>query len=590
MGWFDGVRKKLQGRDGPDAESAAPARPDLAEFFGSAGSGKAPPVPPPAPLPPPPRVLQQPAPSPPADRPVAAPASAVPQPVVQDVVQDALDTRPQIKEPAAAPTRPVDAILAFVARDDDTATDVVAPLSAADDDDDAPTSTVDPAEDPRIAEASAVADVEPIHDVEDSRIAIDVRWDVRSAPAAEGAVVHALVSLTPEGSPLVGTHGHAVLHLILALDLSASMRRADKYPVLRKALATLLDHLHEDGGEDIHLSVVAFGRGSEYVLRDVRARTLSVDALQSAVEAARVRFTNYTDVAGALERAFRIARRSHRDDPRMPIRVMVLTDGRPQDIPSAEAAMSRLRSQPADVDCLCFGEDADVETMKKLISGGRGGTVKHVDPQSLGDAFGRIADVAKRVIAKRTLVDVDLREDVLGGGAWRFRPGRHDFGARAFTDGRHFAVDLGTVESERTYSIVLRLRIPPSSPGETEAGRVTVRIPGVGGPRTFEAALTLARHPGKAPGEADPIVRQALEIVDAGIAKDPSAQLRSLKARRALHQQERRDARSLAVIDRAIALLESGGTLDDLTPAEHAVLSAHTRTVHARRPSASSAS
>lgn len=578
MGWLDGVRKKLQGRDGPDDGAAAPPRRDLAEFFGAAGTGKAPAVPPPAPLPPAPRVVQ-PIPT------LQAVAPAPAQPADLPAEPDALDIRPQVTEPAEAPTKPVDAILALLARDDDTATDIVAPIA----DDDTPTSSID-ASDAHTDELHAVAEPEPVHDTEDSRIGIDIRWDVRSAPAAEGSVVHALVSLTPEGSPLVGTHGHAVLHLILALDLSASMRRPDKYPVLQKALGTLLNHLHEDGARDIHLSVVAFGRGAEYVLRDVRARTLTVAKLLAAVEAAKVRFTNYTDVAGALERAFRIARRSHHDDPRMPIRVMVLTDGRPQDIPSAQASMERLRSQPADVDCLCFGEDADVETMKKLISGGRGGTVKHVDPQSLGDAFGRIAEVAKRVIAKRTLLDVDLRDDVLGGGAWRFRPGRHDFGARAFTDGRHFAVDLGTVESERTYSIVLRLRIPPAQPGETEAGRVTVRIPGVGGPRTFEAPLILARHPGTAPGDADPIVRQALEIVGAGVATDPFAQLRSLKARRALHQQERRDARSLAVIDRAIALLESGGTLDDLTPAERAVLSAHTRTVHARRPSASSAS
>ncbi len=576
MGWLDGVRKRLTGRDGPEANAGPAARPELAEFFGAARPGAQPVVPPPAPLPPAPRI---------------PPEALAPPPAAQRPATESAAMPVAAPEPAEAPTRPVDAILAYLARTDDTVTDVVAPLA----EDDAPTASVDGSGDARADELRDVAPPPPVEDPDEARIHIDTRWDVRSAPAAEGCVVHALVSLTPEGSPLVGTHGHAVLHLILALDLSASMRRPDKYPVLQRALATLLEHLHgydgdgDDGG-DIHLSVVAFGRGSEYVLRDVLARTLTVDDLHGAVEAAKVRFTNYTDVAGALERAYRIARRSHHDDPRMPIRVMVLTDGRPQDIPSAQRAMERLRSQPADVDCLCFGEDADVETMKKLISGGRGGTVKHVDPQSLGEAFGRIAEVAKRVVAKRTLVDVDLRDGVLGGGAWRFRPGRHDFGARAFNDGRHFAVDLGTVESERTYSIVLRLRIPPSQPGETEAGRVTVRIPGVGGPRMFEAPLTIARHPGTSPGEVDPVVRQALEIVGAGVATDSFAQLRSLKARRALHLQERRDARSLAVIDRAIAILEAGGTLEQLTPAEHAVLSAHTRTVHARRTSASSAS
>lgn len=411
-------------------------------------------------------------------------------------------------------------------------------------------------------------------------IDIDFRWEHASYPCDGEPVADALVTLTPSGGVLVDPATGPVAHVVLALDLSASMNHPAKYPVLQRALATMLSDLREPDAAEVRLTVVAFGRGAEVIASDQSSRRLQTGALLSAIEASKLRFSNYTDIGGAVELACAAAARSHQADRRLPIRVVVLTDGNPQDVPTAERAMARMRQVPADLDCLCFGDDADVEGMKRLVCGGRGGTVKHVTPDTIAQAFGRIAETAQRVVAKRALLDIELRDGVTGGRAYRFRPGRHDFGPRAFADGVHFATDLGTIEDGRAYSLVLRLRLPAASePGETEVGRVLLRIPGERGPRTYERMVWVPRHAGAAKVASDPVVRQALEIVGTG-PPDVQAQLRALRARRDLHVAERRDARSIAVIERAIGVLENGGSMDDLTPGERAVLQAHTRTVH----------
>jgi uncharacterized protein YegL len=380
-----------------------------------------------------------------------------------------------------------------------------------------------------------------------------------------------------------------VAHVVLALDVSASMCRSDKYPVLQRALSLLVHELQASSSAEVLFTFVAFGRGAEFVMREASSRRLTAKALLDAVQATPLLFSNYTDVAGALQLAAQAAHASHTADRRLPVRVMVLTDGRPQDMAAAAEQMRLLRKLPADVDCLCFGDDADVEAMKSLVCGGRGGTVKHVSGEALEDAFGRIADVAQRVVAKRALVDLELRDDVAGGRAFRFRPGRHDFGDGSFEDGARFSTDLGSLEAGRAYSLLFRLRLPSTTQPETEVGRFTVRIPGEGGPRLFEAILSMPRHAGRQEMTGDPFVRQALDILGAGEGSDPQAILRSLLARRALHVSEHRDARSIEVIDRAIALLQSGRSLDELSQAERAVLQAHTRTVHASVPSPAAA-
>jgi len=316
-------------------------------------------------------------------------------------------------------------------------------------------------------------------------IDMQAKYEYDSAPKDAEPVVHALLELTPSGPGLMHGEGGAVSHLILALDVSASMNRPDKYPLLLEALRRMLYDLQDPDAPDVLISVVAFAKGAKRVIDGVPARHLDPRELEATLGASPLLFGRYTDIGGALLKSGRIANDSHRANRRLPLRIVVLTDGRPQDFQRASQAMTLVGRVPVDVDCLAFGEDADVLTMKRLLCGRRGGTVKHIDSETIGDAFVRVGEVARRIVAKRALIEVQLVGGVVGGEVWRHRPGRHAFGRGAFAMGVHFEADLGTLERRRTYSLVLQLRLPRTEADETEIGRLTVRIPGDGGPQTF---------------------------------------------------------------------------------------------------------
>ncbi len=305
-----------------------------------------------------------------------------------------------------------------------------------------------------------------------------------------------------------------------------------------------------------------------------------------ALDKSPLRFGRYTDIVGALGRAGRIAYDSHRADPVLPVRIYVMTDGKPQDVDGAAATMKNIGRMPVDVDAFAFGADSDVDLLKRLVCGHRGGTVKHVRKETLGEAYGRVGEVAQRVVAKRALLTLELGSGVVGGMAYRFRPARHCYGPNVFENGRLFETDLGTLESGRAYSLLFQVRLPQTTGGDTEIGTVRLRVPGWGGPQEFRAALAIPRHADTTTIEADPVVAEALQVLEAMDDEDPVALLKALRARRKMYIAERRDPYLLEVVDKAIAELEEAGTLDALTSNERAALTAHTATAGSGKPPA----
>lgn len=416
------------------------------------------------------------------------------------------------------------------------------------------------------------------------QIGMQARYDYASVPSAGGQVARVLVNLSPSGAPLVNPEVQTVAHVILALDLSASMNHMDKYPVLTKALTQMIYDLQAPGNGDVMVSVVAFAYGAEVLLKEVPASQLDPRELIMLLDGSDLRFTRYTDIVGALSRAGRIAYDHVRRDKVTPVRIYVLTDGKPQDELGARKVMNQIQKMPVDVSALCFGADADVESMQKLVSGGRGGTVKHVRSSTIEEAFGRIAEVATRVLATRCIFDLELGAGVVGGRAYRFRPGRHAYGEDAFVDGRHFKTDLGTLEQGRTYSMFFEIMLPRTMQAETEIGKLTLKVPGFGGPRVFEQQLKVGRHVGSSLPDPDPVVVEAQQVLAALESKDPVATLDALHARRRIYEQERRDPQLIAVLDKAIQELQDKGSLEDLSKEDRAALMAHTVTVNVGKP------
>ena len=415
-------------------------------------------------------------------------------------------------------------------------------------------------------------------------LVIDAKFEVSSAPADAEPIMHCLLSVTPEGPPLLDAAAGPIAHVILALDISASMNHPDKYPVLTEALSSMLYELRSSNAAEVLVSVVVYAYGSQTLLRSVSSKSIDPREVLASIDGSPLRFGRYTDVVGALHRAGTLAKRSLEANRAMPQRIYLLTDGKPQDMEGAKEILAKIGHMPVDVDGLAFGADADVAALQTLVSGGRGGTVKQVRTDTLSDAFGRIAELAQRVVANRCIFDLELASGVVGGEAFRFRPARHRYGDAAFVGGTKFRTDVGTMESGRPYSLLFELRLPRAKPGrETEIGRVTIKVPGFGGARVYEHHLSLLRHAG--PNlTGDPEVVAAREVVQALAGDDPDAMLRALKVRRRIYTEERRDRHVLGVIDKAIAELEERGTLAALSAAEHATLLSHTCTAGGARP------
>jgi uncharacterized protein YegL len=421
---------------------------------------------------------------------------------------------------------------------------------------------------------------------DDVRVDIRPRLEYSAVPGQADPFVNLLVDITPSGPPLLDPATSPVAHVILLLDVSASMNHPDKYPVLTEALTGMLADLASPHSADVLISVVLFAYGAKTLLRDVSARTLTSRDLLAKIDASPLRFGRYTDVAGALRRAEKIAVEQLIANKAMPTRVYLLTDGRPQDVDATREVMARIAKLPVDVEALAFGADADVALLQSIVSGGRGGTVKLVRSETLGDAFDRIAEVAQRVVSNRAIVDFELSPGVFAGAAYRYRPGRHRFDDDSFVGGTKFSTDLGAFESGRTYSLLFGVRLPESKTDRTDIGRIRLRLRGVDGPRIFEAAVSVPRLAGDALPEPDAEVVAARDVLAAMSGTDAKTQLRALRIRRKLYAAERRDPYIIGVIDRAIESLEAEGSLAGLSAEECATLKSHTCTAGGARPPA----
>jgi uncharacterized protein YegL len=408
---------------------------------------------------------------------------------------------------------------------------------------------------------------------------VNARYEFASVPEDDAPLTGILVEVEANGTPLREDAQGPVAHVIVALDLSASMNHPDKYPVLRDAVERMLADLRSAQFADVLISLVAFSRGAAVLLRSTSAKRIRPERLFDAIERSRLCFGNYTDIAGALSRAGRIAYEECKRNRTLPVRVYLLTDGRPQDIQGARDAAALLAKVPCDVHALAFGSDADVGILQDLFAGRRGGTVKSVRKETIRSAFERVAEVAQRVVATRCLVELDLAPGVVGGDVFRYRPARVRFPDPAFVDGKRFRADLGTIETGRMYSLLFELRPPEREEEQTHLGDVVVRIPGFGGPIETRYPLRLRRTPPRTDtGSVDPMVRTARDILDALTDEDPEVALRALRLRRKIYDQERRDPALLRLLDRSIRMLEKTGSLDGLTRGEFATLRAHTCT------------
>jgi len=428
----------------------------------------------------------------------------------------------------------------------------------------------------RATERAAAADRDDV-----TRVEIRTRTDRVPGSAGSAAEVHVIVDLVPRGPPLIDPSTGPVAHLIFVIDVSAGMNRPDRFPAVARSLRRALRDLARPAAPPSLVSLIAFAGRAKTLLRGVPARDVDPAEAVRALATSPLVFTPSSGVAGALRRAGKIACGQLRARKAMPVRVCLITEGRPQDVARTSRIMTRIRSLPVDVRALTFGDDADVAYLRGLVSGGRGGTAEGVRPESVDAALRGAARVPRDAVSNRAILQFELARGVEGVDAWRRCPGRHRFGDGAFVCDSTFRCDVGTIESDQTYSLRFVLRVPESSAAATPLGRLSLRLRGIGGPRIFEHAVSMEG------GELRAESAAARRDVDAPKTHDVETRLMALRVRRRLYRTEGRDPDVIGVIGKAIAALESVGSLAGLSVSEFETLRVHARGAANSRRSAS---
>jgi hypothetical protein len=378
----------------------------------------------------------------------------------------------------------------------------------------------------------------------------------------------------------------AGVELTLALDTSGSMDAADRYPLLRRAVAALLGDL----GPRDSVAVVVFSDGADVVLPvtagDVAGR--SVGAILERMDESSCKFGGATCLAPALDWVVALAGHAGDDRPR---RTLILTDGEIHDMSACTTALGRLRGCGHEVGAYGFGAAFDARSLRGMLSDQIGGWVKPIcRTEDLVATFGHVAAASGRVVGHGAQLSVELDEGVDVGDAWAFRPQERYLGP---IEGRRVVRELGALEAGRTYSLLLEVRIPPHDAPRTHIGAATLAWQS-GGPPFAASVVPLGASPAcRARSELardDRLRQRQRESSSAAIevprtaAREPGATQAHVATAAAVLEALRRPHEQLAIVRAAHARLELA-LLEQRDPGLVAALRKHIDVIEGRSPS-----
>lgn len=326
--------------------------------------------------------------------------------------------------------------------------------------------------------------------------------------------------------------------IFLVLDGSTSMRKPDRYPLLRKAVGELIRRMDPRD----RLGIGIFSDGAHVVLHPSRVSAAQKDPKRvlAAMDASPQLFRRGTKPAAGLRQALEAL--EGLGERRNPVRrVYLLTDGVIGDTTETEQVLADFRPRRIETHVYGFGTRFDAGALKALVAGQLGGSVKPIcNNQDVVAVFGHLAEVNRRLVAADASFTVEFAPDVRCGDAWSYRPHERHLGLVANNRLRH---PLGALEAGRTYSTFFEVRLPESSGEATrvatallawnEAGKVLSHGADISTDRTDGLVIDLDG------AEGDPKTRRTFAILD-GLRRplDDAAQLAALRARREVAVEE----------------------------------------------------
>jgi hypothetical protein len=385
---------------------------------------------------------------------------------------------------------------------------------------------------------------------------IGVRWDHGSYRVGSDRC-RALVHLHFDPSNLATEQSkdseppRARVHHVLLLDLSASMRRPDKYPLLKEAVTTYLDAIAE---EDL-ISLIGFS--SDHT---IFAGAESVASLRRRVPDAGMLLDGWpqkfrsTQMTQALRSAHGLILRARENEFTGVERVACLTDGALDDFVDCTFALAEI--PPVELSVLGFGSDFEVDRAKTLVEPRPGATVRYVRAGhgDLGEYFGHMARTSQRIVMTDAVLSIKVADNVTCGNVFWCRPREGHIGTFEQIAQPLIQCQIGSVELHKTYLLLIELR-PWSNSGPIAEICFSARM--IAG-EVFELHAQLQPPYGTQLGSADHFVFDMANSVASLIDSSPDTEISALEAKIKLCEIENHPRPYIDALRRKLTALKSG--------------------------------
>jgi tRNA A-37 threonylcarbamoyl transferase component Bud32 len=369
----------------------------------------------------------------------------------------------------------------------------------------------------------------------------------------------------------------AQTHFCLLLDVSGSMRvgandvdlSGQKYWPLLQATQYLVSAL------PVHslISILVFAERSDLIIAAKlvdECKSLNIGGRDGLIDASPVAQSpgRYTNLNAALSKAFEITRQLQR--PNLVHRLVLLTDGQIHDIESCSPLFDQIRASSAEIYAYGFGTDWQVEPLKTMLTGCRGGSFKPVSTSpsvstfDITSTFSRIAQASQNIVATNASLEVAFSPQVKPGDAFRYSPVARLLGSNVYAN-NVFRTGIEALELGQEYTWCFEVRLQPSNESVQQIGTALLRYNHQGNDVAQSQTILVERDTDpKRFRLKDDEVEEVFTFLEMLRNADPQKQLQALIARLDIATRKGYDPEHLNALKNAITVLQSGGRIEDL--------------------------
>jgi hypothetical protein len=349
------------------------------------------------------------------------------------------------------------------------------------------------------------------------------------------------------------------VHHVLALDVSGSMNVAEKYPILKEAVDAYLRFVASD---DL-VTLILFSSQSEVLVSQELVGALRERAprIETILDAWPHRFHS-TRMHGALRAALTTITEARARGFSGVERLCCLTDGRIHDAFDCQLTLREFPPLGIQVNIFGFGRDFSTAQAESLLARNADGIVRYVEAggSALGEYFGHMARTSQRVIMTDATLSIEVSEGVTCANVFVCRPHERHLGNFEDEAAPTVNVRLGNIELRKKYLVLVELRAWE----EVRAlgcARFSATTPG----GRVRAERRLVPPWGEYLGSLDPLLGTIADSVASLVSTDPSTNIVALEARLKLAEIEALPTAYIEALRNQLAVLKSGGSLDDLS-------------------------